>query len=300
MKKRLFCFLAFVCIVMSLAPLYAKADHGPKPSVDVKVENTSKTTAYATLLGPKSSYWNKEAVIVSDGKVVQGSKIGDYPDEIFMKFAQYTDSDGFYYYGDAAEVTDGGSVGWYYGTQERFKLLVYYPETDSYAVSDICERYTFYSFHKVVLDEKADNGHLNVEKDVSGHFTRNIGPRILGFIGRLIFTLAIEILLAYVFGIRHKAAIKVLAVTNVITQVALNIVILLASANGQFYGTVSAYVISEILIVIAEAFVYVKKIRKPDGSRYSGIKLCTYSFLANLLSAILGMLIIVYVEFYAR
>lgn len=291
MKKRLFGFLAFICIVTCLAPLSARADHGPKPSVTVTVENPNHEKAYATLLGPAKNYWNKEAVVVDGDKIIEGGKKSDCPDDVFLKLAQFKDEKGFSFYGEVVEVTNGGNVSWTYGTQEKFELLVYYPETQLYAKSDVCLRYTFDSFYKATINGVQDNGHIEVKQNVAGNLNQNIGPRLLGVLGRFVSTLIVEILLALAFGIRHKAGLKVVLIANIITQLALNLVILLMSINRSLYlVTIIIYILMEIIICFVEALIYIWKLRKPDNSKYSKVKLILYSLIANVCSAMLGFI----------
>lgn len=47
------------------------------------------------------------------------------------------------------DCTETSEFKWTYYPPQRFKILVYFPETDSFAVSGIYERYAFDSYYKV-------------------------------------------------------------------------------------------------------------------------------------------------------
>lgn len=297
MKKRLFGFVAFICILTCFAPLCAKADHGPKPTISVNVKNKSGEKAYATILGTHDSGPNV-AVVMEGDEIVKGQKKSNVSLDIFKKFAEYKDSDNFVFFGSVTDVTNNEGLSWTYYIQDKFKVLVYYPETDSFSVTDVMKRYTFDNYYTVELNGAADNGHITGKEDSSLNFTMNVAPRLLAFAGRLLFTLVVETLIAFAFGIRHKAGLKKVLIANVTTQVALNVVILLISANkSSFYFCIVMYFLLEILIVIAEAIFYIMKLRKPDKSKYSKIKLILYSLTANLCSAVFGFFLTIILDF---
>ena len=123
-------------------PLTATADTGPKPSVVVSFEGLENEKYYVTLLsesvttGPHTAY---------DEQADNADYYGDDEDNIiWQKFVSYKDEDGYYFLQFFDECTETSKFTWGYYPPTKFKLLIYFPEHDSFAVSD--EDYERYGF----------------------------------------------------------------------------------------------------------------------------------------------------------
>lgn len=94
MKRKLFALLLCFILVMAM-PISASADMGPKPSVRIEFTGIEGETYYGTLLskhkstGPASA-WNGSPEYAH-------YKPGDEGYEIWHKFVEYQDSDGYYF-----------------------------------------------------------------------------------------------------------------------------------------------------------------------------------------------------------
>lgn len=152
--------LLFTCMIISLSvPLTVYADTGPKPSVKIEITGIRNEIYYGTLLskekttGP-SSVW--------DG-TEEGANYQTGEHEIWKKFVSYQDKDGFYFLQELWECTETNQLNWTYYPPKTFKILLYFPESDTYYVSPICDRYAFDSYFTVDVSDYAKIG-MTVEK----------------------------------------------------------------------------------------------------------------------------------------
>lgn len=134
--------LPFLLLFTLLIPMTAGADMGPKPSVSVEFRGLEGQTYYATLLSQTDS----------TGPWSHSDEYYDYygdPD-VWEAFNGYEDPDGFYFIGCYEDCSDDQTFSWTYYPPQVFKALVYFPESDTFAVTeDTYERYAFDSYFKV-------------------------------------------------------------------------------------------------------------------------------------------------------
>ena len=115
------------------------------------------------------------------------------------------------------------------------------------------------------------------------------GKEILTFMLRLLITLGIELLLALLFKFDKKSFV-IIAITNAVTQIGLNIALnLTAYFNGKSVFYIYYYILIELLIVVVEAVVYRLLCKRgKDGTKKWII---SYAILANVLSFVIGVLL---------
>lgn len=130
MKKRLLPFIGMLILLLHFS-LPVAADIGPKPSVVVDFEGLEGNHYYVTLLSETSSTGPYSAL--GSSSVLYPNGDPDYP--IFAKFAQYEDDDGYYFLQYFENCTETQRFSWSYYPPQRFKILLYFPDVDRFAVS---------------------------------------------------------------------------------------------------------------------------------------------------------------------
>ena len=121
----------------------------------------------------------------------------------------------------------------------------------------------------------------------------NIGHSVLSFFIRFIICLAIEMLIALLFGFRGKEFIPILIV-NFVTQVALNVILAIDIYNNGFNILsifAHAYIPLEIGILVVEFLAYYFIFKKCKFKRENSIKplrILFYTLTANVCSFVLG------------
>lgn len=292
MKKRVFgILLSAVCMVMLLS-VPVNADTGPKPSVRVYFENMGDQLCYGTLLSETDSTGPFSAW---DGDENHVYNAFDLDDEIWRAFAEYKDTDGFYYLQTGWKVSETNEIAWTYYPPNRFKILLYYPETDTFAVSGICEKYAFDSYYTVDMDD-VNIGSVgygegqSADAEIKAHTSYNYTMEILSLIARIIVTIVIEMGVALLFGFRKRNQILLLIGVNTATQIILNLLLNLINYNSGQQAFVVNYILFEIVVFAIESVLYSIVLKKISAQARKNGFYVGYAFAANALSFSAGMI----------
>lgn len=232
MKLKTTAILLLLLLLTTTAyPTLAKADMGPKPSVEIEFMNLPSGECYATLLSSTQSTGPFSASNESQSEI----------DEVFNS---YTDKDGFYYLHFYRRIDDTSSFIWSYYPPHDFKILVYVKQTNEFITNDeVLSRYAFSSYFSTDLQ--------------GGTTTKNYdyASEILKLIARIVLTLAVEIGIALLFGYR-KNDLKIIVIANAVTQIALNVWLNAINYRSGSLALALNYFGAEILVFIAEALLY--------------------------------------------
>jgi hypothetical protein len=180
------------------------------------------------------------------------------------------------------------SCGYY--PPQKFKILLYFPETDTYYVSDIYERYAFDTYYTVNC--------ANIDPEVNGKITSDEVKRSydwwdegISMLARIVATIAIEIAIALLFGFRDKRSLLVLMIVNCTTQVLLNMILNILNFNGGAIFFIIGYVLIEMLIIAIEAIVYSVFLRVYEKRGKNILLAILYAIISNVVSFCTGILI---------
>lgn len=268
--------LSFIIFALALfQPVQTYADMGPKPCIYVTFENIGDRTVYASFYalegGPSPvSYGNWEQV----------------PENIRNIFWDYSETDGARFVEDIwiinkeKPVLDCG-----YMPPRKYKLVVYIPEEDKILESGFYTRQKFEEKYQVDI-KQADGTLLLVAEpyDWAGE--------VLPTAFRVALTILIEIAIAFLFKIKGKKTICVLIITNVVTQLFLNISLSVAEyRHGGGLYSAFLYFIIEIIILIVEALVYTVALKKTNEPPVKPMKAVAYAFVANFVTFLAGLFI---------
>ena len=286
--KKFSLILLFVAIIL-IIPIYAYGDVGPKPSVVVNFEGFEGEMYYVTLLSEKPTTGPYSAVGLFEGSRRYSEEDVDY--EIWQKFVSFQDRDGYYFLQYFNDCTETSQFTWGYYPPYKFKILVYFPELDSFAVSGIYERYAFDSYYKVDVREIKLVPSATIE-GITAERNYNYTWEIISLFARIIATIGIEIFLALALGYRQRTQIGIILKTNIATQTILNTVLNLVAYKMGGLAFVIIYFLAEILVFIIEAVVYANKLTKYGTGRLGKKSYATfYALAANVLSFITGIYI---------
>lgn len=278
------CVIIIFMSIVAIIPINTSivyADMGPKPVVEVEFLGLEQETYYVTLLSETSG---------SGPYSADDSWDGSYDEAIWNTFDEYVDSDGFYFLGEIQDCSGKSLYTWSYYPPEIFKVLVYLPEYDTFLISDVCERYAFESYYVV------DVGNLDIQENMAKTEriqvirSYNDAYNISGFLLRMLTTIFIEVGIGLLFGFYQKKQIGIIAFTNGMTQIVLNILLYLSVISGLGILVVFIYFASELLVVIIEGIIYSKslwKYEQKDKKRHPVL----YAIVANLVSYGLGFIV---------
>ena len=286
MKKKAFVFLLIIIISVSVFPISVHADTGPKPSVQITFVNMGDEVCYGTLLskhkstGPASAWDGNEEHIYDNG----------LDREIWQAFAEHKDTDGFYFLQWGWKCNETKSLIWGYYPPDPFKILLYYPDSQTFIVSEICEKYAFDSYYTVnmsgiSIDSVSEKTVLSPEKSYDYTW------EIISFACRVVITILLEIGIALLFGFSKKKALLLIGGVNIATQIALNIALNVTNYYQGSTGFILNYILLELVVIAVEAVIYVLFLKKVNEKPVSNVKSIGYAFAANVASFAVGLII---------
>lgn len=277
--------ISMVLILVAVLSIYAFADFGPKPSVLVEFEGAGDREYYVTLVAKEDKLGGPYHRITVDDQP------GEVNLAVWNRLVAYEDPDGLVFAGNVQKLTGDGDYVWGYYPPSEFRVLIYFPDTDSFVVSsEILEQYAFDSYYQMNFNDLSENWNEAVAAiPVTQKY--NLLCQITAFLMRLAVTVAVECLLAVLFGFTGKRQLLLVLVVNCITQLALNLLILDESV-GLFIFYVLQYALIEVGVILAEGLVYclaLPKLATPEQNR--NIHPIAYAFFGNVASFSLGYLL---------
>ena len=283
--------LCAVFIITNLS-LTASADTGPKASVRILFENMGDELCYGTLL---SKYESTGPNSVWDG---DEDHIYNYnlDLEIWRAFVEYKDTDGYYFLQTGWKVSNTKEIAWTYYPPPSFKILLYYPETETFAVSGIYEKYAFDTYYTVDMNgvnigSVEYNEDLSTNERIDAYRSYNYMQEILSLVARIVITIAREMAVALLFGFRKKKQLLVLASVNVITQIILNLLLNVINYNSGPLDFVLYYILFEIFVFATEAVLYCTILKKVSENPKKNWYYVLYALVANAVSFGAGFIV---------
>ena len=285
--------LLYLVLVAMAFPITANADMGPKPSVRIRFENMGDALCYGTLLserestGPASVWDGTEEHARIDEEEYPGSNY--LVREVWEAFVAYQDPDGYYFLQEGWMVSETKEIAWTYYPPSRFKILLYYPETGTFVSSGIYERYAFDTYYTVDMNgvnigSVGYDEDLNTNTRIEAYRSYDYQQEILSLIARIVLTIAIEMMVALLFGFRNKKQLRILVIINLITQIVLNVSLNMIRYNSGPWAFTANYVLLEIAVFAMEAVLYCKILKKASEPQKKNWYYVTYSFVANAIS----------------
>lgn len=277
--------ISMVLILMAALGIYAFADFGPKPSVVVEFENAGDQEYYVTLVAKEDKLGSPYS------RVTDEDEQHDVNIDVWNRFMHYENPDGMVFAGNVQKLTGDGAYVWGYYPPSEFRVLIYFPDTDSFVESsEILEQYAFDSYYQMDFNDLPENWNDAVAAiPVTRKY--NLLWQITAFLLRLAVTVAVECLLAVLFGFKGKRQMLLVLAVNCATQLAMNLLILDESV-GLFVFYVLQYALIEVGVILAEGLVYclaLPKLATPEQNR--NIHPIAFAFFGNVASFSLGFLL---------
>lgn len=287
MQKKFSLFLLFFLIFVSIIPMVVSADTGPKASVVVDFVGLQGKNYYVTLLSERDTTGPYSALSAYHSE--PRLKVGEKDYDIYQKFTEYKDTDGYYFLQYFENCTYSKQLSWSYFPPSKFKILIYFPQENRFVCSkESYERYAFDSYYKVNMG----NADIMTVSNIVAEKNYNYSKEILSFIARLILTIAIELLIALLFAFRAKKQILLIVCVNIVTQIFLNVAL---SINIYTFGprmyNMSQFYLLELIVFAVEAVVYSIFLKKFSNVSFPNSKPAVYALVANMASFVLGLVI---------
>ena len=197
------------------------------------------------------------------------------------------------------EYTDG------YYPPDKFIAVVYDIDNDILYYSNPIQRYVFrdqYSADYTAGFTKVNDNTYTFEptltvimkdsppdiKDLieATQVVQTIWYNVVMFIGRIILTVGIELLIALAFKFTKKSY-GIIAITNVATQILLNAIILISMYfGGPYWSSFEGLLVGEAAVFVIEPIVYWKTCERFDGTKKHVV---LYGLIANAVTLALGI-----------
>lgn len=277
MKRRIVALILLTTVFLSVFSFHAFADTGPKPSVVVDFEGMEGEIYYVTLLAKETS--TGPYSLAEEGYM---HPIPEGQETAWQAFLNYRDADGFHFLQYMEACSGKGRFFWSYYPPEEFKILIYFPEYDSFSVSEeVFTQYAFDSYFKATVSGDT----------IIAERTYDVAWEVFAFVIRLVFTLGIELIFAWAFGFRSKKLFLTVLAANIVTQLGLNLYMLHHGYQRMFLMYIYCYFVAEVIIVVVEAMAYsyaAKAWADDDSANLHPVQL---SVIANLFSFGLGYIV---------
>ncbi|WP_077368150.1 hypothetical protein [Anaerosalibacter sp. Marseille-P3206] len=278
MKKTSVFFLVLMVFLLTF-PIVASADFGPKPSIEIIVKNPPQTEYYLDLLVDYSRDDSHENI--HDKEI--------YSENMYNILENYN-VDGWRpalvtgtkvpIFGKLTGVPDGKDMIHefsYVGVPDKFKVIIVTSDGETIVSKNVVDRKAFNS--TVYFD--CETGDL-VEKSM-------VKAYLLQFISTCGITLIIEGLILVLFGFNLKKNWKPFLYINLLTQVLLTLIVFGAMYTSGSFAAILTYIPFEIVILIIETTMFSRYLTQHSKSRR-----VAFSITANVLSFLLGMIVLRY------
>ena len=282
-RKAFFTFLCMVTVAMLLS-VTVSADLGPKPSVCVSFENMGDELCYGTLLSETDSTgwhfaWD------GDEKHINND---DLDLNIWRAFAEYKDEDGYYFLQQGWNVSETKEIDWTYLPPDTFKILLYYPETDTFVVSDIYESYALDSYYTVDMASVSYGSDPVRDGHIVAYRVYNYKAEIISLIARIVITILIELGIARMHDYRGKKQLALILYVNIVTQLILNLSLNIISYKFGYQAGTDWYLLLELFVFAIEAAIYCAFIDGLADQDRNIHRAVVYALIANAVSYIAG------------
>jgi len=198
------------------------------------------------------------------------------------------------------EYTDG------YYPPDKFIAVVYDIDNDILYYSNPIQRYVFrdqysadysagftkvndntYTFEPTLtVIMKESPGMDWAERNELNPVIQTVWYNVVMFIGRIIITVGVELLIALAFKFTKKSY-GIIAITNVATQIPLNAIILISMFfGGSYWISYEGLLVGEAAVFIIEPIVYWKTCERSDGTKKH---IVLYALIANIVTLALGI-----------
>lgn len=217
-----------------------KVTNGYYQTTTINIEGINEK-CYGTLLSDKTI----------SGSFSLKTNLDQYVDDnIKNAFRQYKDKDNFFYLSFIQDVSEG-LLYWPLFPPEHFKLLIYFPDSNTFIASDIVDRYCLNSTFKAVVNNNQIiiNTNYNYSKLFSMTLTRIIISVLLLFIVCLLY------------GKPRSFEFKYILLSSIIVQSVIHIGISIYSFKNGF-SIVEYYLFFWMIYLVAfviQGYIYQKK-----------------------------------------
>lgn len=105
---------------------------------------------------------------------------------------------------------------------------------------------------------------------------------------RVVLTLVFELGILYLFKFRKKSSFIKVGITNIVTQIALSILVIAAFLNGGMWFYILSFIFLEAIVFIVETIAYMIMLKEKNKPT-----IFLYTFIANSVTIIMGFVMMI-------
>lgn len=267
MKKRIITCLVVV-ISLLLFPKVALADMGPKPSIEVNIKNLNTSNYLVDLFvyDEKGENYGVPANYNAEGLTEeQINKLHELNFDGWI--SESTRWDQYILFADCAGNENFQNHFSYFGTPERYKVVIVNNDTGEVKISKEIVRK---DFNSTITIDYNDMSNINS--------TNNCSKTIVVGIITVVATIVIELVIAYVFKTGNYVTI---GLTNLVTNVGLQTALIMLTTNCLL-----TFIIGEVIVILTEMVIYLVCLKN-----LTKVKTIIYSLVANAVTIGISLLL---------
>ena len=258
-------------LIFSIGTTTVSADMGPKPASYITIKGIEGE--YVACFAAKNAWgpnFDYEGWIEYEMDYVKYNPIMEYKDE-----------EGFKWITDYYKCNGESEIRFTYYCPEVYKIVIY--QNDQFLIAtEALEMYAYATYYEIDFS----TGTVTSPEDIKVTKTYDYFSEIFNLIVRIVLTLAIELGLFFLFRLYTKRNFNVVLITNLVTQIFLNVAINISLYNSGYMDALFLLFALEFVVLIIEFITY--QILLKEKKRWIII---LYPIIANALSFGLGLFI---------
>ena len=279
LKNKIIIIFILTLGIIGSGIINVNADMGEKPSITIKLKNMPTDDYLIDLLVYDENGKNYDSPLNYNGNGEQYSDSNNDLKTITVKqletlhkinydnwISESTRWNAYLLFADCSGNSKNEHYFSYFGTPDRYKILIINNDTGEIKVSDEINRKDLTS--NITIDYKNMNimskGSINIVK----------------IIVALMITIVVEVIIALIMRLKNN--IKLIVMTNLITNLVLQALLILMPIGSYMIR----FIILEIVVIISEYLIYRKYIKEQSTS-----KIISYALVANVVTALLTFFI---------
>lgn len=279
LKNKIIIIFILTLGIIGSGIINVNADMGEKPSITIKLKNMPTDDYLIDLLVYDENGKNYDSPLNYNGNGEQYSDSNNDLKTITVKqletlhkinydnwISESTRWNAYLLFADCSGNSKNEHYFSYFGTPDRYKILIINNDTGEIKVSDEINRKDLTS--NITIDYKNMNimskGLINIVK----------------IIVVLIITIVVEVIIALIMRLKNN--IKLIVMTNLITNLVLQALLILMPIGSYMIR----FIILEIVVIISEYLIYRKYIKEQSTS-----KIISYALVANVVTTLLTFFI---------
>ena len=279
LKNKIIIIFILTLGIIGSGIINVNADMGEKPSITIKLKNMPTDDYLIDLLVYDENGKNYDSPLNYNGNGEQYSDSNNDLKTITVKqletlhkinydnwISESTRWNAYLLFADCSGNSKNEHYFSYFGTPDRYKILIINNDTGEIKVSDEIKRKDLTS--NITIDYKNMNvmskGSINIVK----------------IIVALMITIVVEVIIALIMRLKNN--IKLIVMTNLITNLVLQALLILMPIGSYMIR----FIILEIVVIISEYLIYRKYIKEQSTS-----KIISYALVANVVTTLLTFFI---------